>query len=69
MNGETLRQSGISSVISAYFKKNLESLGFAAAEFRLHSLRAGGVTAAANVGIPRQTVSVTSMVAIQKGKE
>ena len=34
------------------FNKKLNSLGFAVAEFGLHSLRVGGATAAANAGIP-----------------
>ena len=53
-NGETLRQSGkISySCLRDLFNKKLNSLGFAATEFGLHSLRAGGATAAANAGIP-----------------
>ena len=51
--GETLRQTGkISySCLRDLFNKKLNSLGFAAAEFGLHSLRAGGATAAANAGV------------------
>ena len=33
-------------------KNNLEELGFLSAEFGVHSLRAGGATAAAGRGIP-----------------
>ena len=33
-------------------KKKLEQLGFPAADFSLHSLRAGGATAAAAAGVP-----------------
>ena len=53
-NGETLRRSGkISySCLRDLFNKKLESLGFTATDFGLHSLRAGGATAAANAGIP-----------------
>ena len=34
------------------FLAKLKSLGFNAKQFGLHSLRAGGATAAANAGIP-----------------
>ena len=53
-NGETLRKSGkISySCLRDLLDKKLENLGFAATEFGLHSLRAGGAIAAANAGIP-----------------
>jgi len=52
-NGETLRESGhISySCLKDLFKK-MSELGLKATEFRLHSLRAGGVTTAANAGVP-----------------
>ena len=52
-NRETLRQSGkISySCLRDLFNKKLNSLGFAVAEFGLHSLRARGATTAANAGI------------------
>ena len=33
-------------------KKKLEQLGFPSADFSLHSLRAGGATAAAAAGVP-----------------
>ena len=53
-NGEILRSSGkISySCLAELFKKKLKALGFAANLFGLHSLRAGGATAAANAGVP-----------------
>ena len=34
------------------FKKKLSDLGYPSEEFGLHSLRAGGATAAANAGVP-----------------
>jgi len=53
-NGEVLRSSGrISySCLGELFKKKLKSLGFPAKLFGLHSLRAGGATAAANAHVP-----------------
>ena len=53
-NGESLRNSGkISySCLAELFKKKLKYLGFPANLFGLHSLRAGGATAAANAGVP-----------------
>ena len=52
--GEVLRESGqISySCLRDLFRKKLDYLGFAASDFGLHSLRAGGATAAANAGVP-----------------
>ena len=52
--GEVLRESGqISySCLRDLFCKKLDYLGFAASDFWLHSLRAGGATAAANAGVP-----------------
>ena len=50
--GEVLRESGqISySCLRDLFRKKLDYLGFAVSGFGLHSLRAGGATAAANAG-------------------
>ena len=52
--GETLKGSGkISySCLRDLFNKKLTDLGFPAREFGLHSLRAGGATAAANAKVP-----------------
>ena len=49
-----LRESGqISySCLRDLFCKKLDCLGFAAGDFGLHSLRAGGATAAANARVP-----------------
>ena len=51
---EKLRNTGgISySNMRELLKKKLEQLGFPAADFSLHSLRAGGATAAAAAGVP-----------------
>ena len=48
---EKLRESGSLSY-ARLFKEKLESLGFPAESYGLHSLRAGGATAVANRGIP-----------------
>ena len=52
--GESLRGSGkISySCLRDLFNKKLIDLGFPAGDFGLHSLRAGGATAAANAKVP-----------------
>ena len=52
--GEKLRSSGTLSYtrMREVFLAKLKSLGFDANQFGLHSLRAGGATAAANAGIP-----------------
>lgn len=52
--GEKLRASGklSYSTLRELFKKKLTELGYPAIEFGLHSLRAGGATAAANAGVP-----------------
>ena len=52
--GDKLRESGkISySCLREQFKKKLGSLGYNHVEFGLHSLRAGGATRAANMGVP-----------------
>ena len=52
--GEALRESGkISySCLRDLFKKKLEGLGLPPSDFGLHSLRAGGATAAANAKVP-----------------
>ena len=52
--GETLRESGqISySCLRDLFRKKLSCLGFSPDNFGLHSLRAGGASAAANAGVP-----------------
>ena len=52
--GEKLRCSGTLSYtrMREVFLAKLKSLGFDANQFGLHSLRAGGATAAANAGIP-----------------
>ena len=54
MNGEVLRQSGkIShSCLRELFKKKIADLGLPPSDFGLHSLRAGGATAAANTKVP-----------------
>ena len=53
-NGESLQESGkISYTCLCYlYLKKLESLGFPAQEFGLHSMRSGGATAAANANVP-----------------
>jgi len=53
-SGESLRKMDrISySCLKDLFKKKVSKLGFKAVEFGLHSLRAGGATAAANAGVP-----------------
>ena len=53
-HGEKLRESGSLSYtrLQECFKGKLESLGFPAECYGLHSLRAGGATAAANGGVP-----------------
>ena len=55
-NGESLRETGrISySCLKDLFKNKVSKLGYDAADFGLHSLRAGGATAAANAGVPDQ---------------
>ena len=52
--GEALRESGqISySCLRDLFRKKLEFLGFPSGDFGLHSLRAGGASAAANAKVP-----------------
>ena len=52
--GDRLRESGsISySCLHGFFKKKLMSLGYDPKDFRLHSMRAGGATKAANAGVP-----------------
>lgn len=51
--GERLREAGCISYscLRDLFKKKLEALGVQPAEYGLHSLRAGGATAAANLGV------------------
>ena len=53
-NGERLRSSGSLSYtrMRELFLTKLRELGFDASKFGLHSLRAGGATAAANAGVP-----------------
>ena len=52
--GEKLRPSGglSYSTLRDLFKKKLSELGYSSKEFGLHSLRAGGASAAANAGVP-----------------
>ena len=52
--GESLRQSGKISYtcLRELFKKKLTDLGLPPSKFGLHSLRAGGATAAANAKVP-----------------
>ena len=52
--GETVRESGCISYtcLRDLFKKKLKDLGYQLEEFGLHSLRAGGASAAANAGVP-----------------
>ena len=40
------------STLRELFKKKLSELGYPSEEFGLHSLRAGGASAAANAGVP-----------------
>ena len=49
-----MRESGSISYtcLREQFKKKLKELGYNPDEFGLHSLRAGGATAAANAGVP-----------------
>ena len=53
-NGEKLRESGRISAtcLRDLFNRKIAALGFPAREFGLHSLRAGGATAAANAKVP-----------------
>ena len=53
-NGERLRQSGSLSYtrMREILLKKLDELGYDKSQFSLHSLRAGGATAAANAGVP-----------------
>ena len=53
-NGESLRQSGKISYtcLRDLFKKKIADLGLPPSNFGLHSLRAGGATAAANAKVP-----------------
>ena len=53
-HGEKLRESGSLSYtrLQECFKGKLKSLGFLEESYRLHSLRVGGATAAANGGVP-----------------
>ena len=53
-NGESLRETGRISdtCLRELFNKKIATLGFPAHEFGLHSLRAGGATAAANAKVP-----------------
>ena len=53
-HGKKLRASGqlSYSTLRELFKRKLAELGYPAVEFGLHSLRAGGATAAANAGVP-----------------
>ena len=52
--GETVRELGCISYtcLRDLFKKKLKDLGYQPEEFGLHSLRAGGASAAANAGVP-----------------
>ena len=52
--GETLRDSGCISYtcLRDLFKRKLIDLGYQSGKFGLHSLRAGGASAAANGGVP-----------------
>ena len=52
--GEKLRPSGQLgySTLRELFKKKLVELGYQTEQYGLHSLRAGGATAAANAGVP-----------------
>ena len=52
--GEVLRASGSISYarLRELFKAKLQELGYNPANYGLHSLRAGGATAAANAGVP-----------------
>jgi len=53
-NGESLRDSGRISYshLRDLFSKKLNKLSFSSWDFGLHSLRAGGATAAANAKVP-----------------
>ena len=53
-NGEKLREAGRISdtCLRDLFNRKFDALGFPAREFGLHSLRAGGATAAANAKVP-----------------
>ena len=52
--GEVLRSTGSLSYsrLSELFRLKLKQLGYAAGNYGLHSLRAGGATAAARAGVP-----------------
>ena len=54
LKGEALRESGCISYtcLRDLFKRKLKDLGYQAEEYGLHSLRAGGASAAANAGVP-----------------
>ena len=51
-----MRESGCISYtcLRDLFKKKLKDLGYQPDEFGLHSLRAGGASAAANAGVPNR---------------
>ena len=53
---EVLKESGwiSNSCLHDLFHKNLDYLGFAASDFGLSSLQAGGATAAANAEVPNR---------------
>ena len=67
-NGEKLRESGRISdtCLRDLFNRKIAALGFPAREFSLHSLRAGGATAAANAKDGYIKDSVESRLEVSK---
>ena len=61
-HGERLRPSGSLSYtrMRELLLAKLEQIGYDKSQFGLHSLRAGGATAAANAGVPEKSQSVTT---------
>ena len=52
-HGKKLRSTGgLSYMVRELFVTRLRELGFDTKQFELHSLQAGGATAAANAGVP-----------------
>ena len=56
--GEKLRKSGVLSYYRAceILLEKIKAMGWDPSQFGMHSLRAGGATAAANAGVPDQLI-------------
>ena len=68
---EGLRQSAAISYgrPRELFKLKLEELGHPAAKYELHSLRAGGATAAANAGVPDRLFKRQGLLRSENAKD